>query len=859
MSSFAELELNVSLRSPGEYLVQARFYDPQSATDNRFTKSAPFNADDLRQRTLDPEDYGHALSRHLFADQTIRELFVQARSVANARQIPLRVRLSIDESAEDVHNFRWETLTVPGDTESFLTLNQNFFFSRYLSGGGWQAVYRPPRNELQALVVIANPSNLEDYDLAPIKVEQEKHHITSSIQDKISVDIIASQGQATLETITQYFQNGDYHILYLVAHGDFRNDRPLLWLENEDGTAEVIDGTQLVKRFKYLHHRPLLVVLASCQSAGNGEGEALAALGPSLAEAGVPAVLAMQGNITQKTVSQFMPSFFKQLQQDGLIDRAVTVARGAVQAHDDWWMPVLFLRVTDGCLWEKNNESVALHNASLAETEGAPSSKEKPQTITSPANNQSSKANPDNHDQNNKTSSFTIGGRDINISFGNNFGLPFTAVIVVPIAILFFTLIMFNSIPTSPTIEPATLTIPIPPTIEPMTGTVNIAIAEFVGDEEMDDILEQKLKLSLSPLNISEEVKFRKIAQIHSKEEALEKAQQHAAHVVIWGWVQDDEIAPFFQMVDFQEGMVVPLTFSESVPASRDEALTEVLNRRSSIIAMFVKGLTHVFTEKYQAAAVDFQEAIDRVIEFGEGKDTWQVEGTLYLYLGRSFANIDTGNNYEEWQENLEKATDAFSHTLTLNNGYSWAHLYQGNIYYKRATDWEEDVDWVNHNLKLALNKYEHALELQRSERPVLGIGARPEAFVERKSLINIGRVCYELAIHHQDDEVALMYYTKKALAVYQEALQLQATRDLKAPDDLIVHAYQGMGRIYELQQENTLARDAYMHCLEIVPDNPTSSDIKQRCIDGIDRTGGVTDTTIKHSDAITSTTEADR
>jgi hypothetical protein len=99
------------------------------------------------------------------------------------------------------------------------------------------------------------------------------------------------------------------------------------------------------------------VVLASCQSAGSGaeartgDGGALAAFGPRLAEAGVPAVVAMQGNVTMQTMAQFMPVFFQELQRDGQIDRAMAVARGAVREQPDWWMPVLFMRLKSGRIW----------------------------------------------------------------------------------------------------------------------------------------------------------------------------------------------------------------------------------------------------------------------------------------------------------------------------------------------------------------------------------------------------------------------------------------------------------------------------------------------------------------------------
>ena len=102
---------------------------------------------------------------------------------------------------------------------------------------------------------------------------------------------------------------------------------------------------------------PRLVVLASCQSAGVGDdrrsddGGVLAALGPRLAEAGVPAVLAMQGDVSMATSRRFMPVFFRELQRDGQIDRAMAAARGAVRDRHDWWVPALFMRLRSGRIW----------------------------------------------------------------------------------------------------------------------------------------------------------------------------------------------------------------------------------------------------------------------------------------------------------------------------------------------------------------------------------------------------------------------------------------------------------------------------------------------------------------------------
>jgi hypothetical protein len=71
-----------------------------------------------------------------------------------------------------------------------------------------------------------------------------------------------------------------------------------------------------------------------------------------LASAGVPAVIAMQGDVKMLTLEQFMPAFFTELlraEDEGQIDRAMAAARAQVAGHRrDWWAPALFMRLRSG-------------------------------------------------------------------------------------------------------------------------------------------------------------------------------------------------------------------------------------------------------------------------------------------------------------------------------------------------------------------------------------------------------------------------------------------------------------------------------------------------------------------------------
>jgi hypothetical protein len=363
------IDLEIGLRLHGDqYEVELRCCTPDSQADVRSSYSlVRFDPAELLQRSMDDADYGTYLTEKLFSEPSgehtpsrsttalpPQAVFAQARSIAQAAEIPLRLRLFIGSNAPKLHTLHWEKLRDPQYSSPLLT-SGDILVSRYLSSLDWSPVRLRRKGDLRALVVVANP-DLSDYpDLPQVDVKSELDRAQSSLAD-ISVTALASDGTPTMDTIMAHLRE-DYDILYLVCHGTLDKDGPVLWLEDESGKVMIVSGSNFVTRLRELTTLPRLVVLASCQGAGQGngapmrDGGALVALGPRLAEAGVPAVLAMQGNITMQTVAEFMPLLFQELLRDGQVDRAVAVARGAVRDRHDWWMPVLFMRLKTGRIW----------------------------------------------------------------------------------------------------------------------------------------------------------------------------------------------------------------------------------------------------------------------------------------------------------------------------------------------------------------------------------------------------------------------------------------------------------------------------------------------------------------------------
>jgi len=354
MLSYADLEIGLYRRDADNFRVELRFSMPDSDAEIRMSRDQPllahFDTEKLRELEADDEAYGLLLGENLIGESGMREAFSNALSNAQSKEAPLRLRLFLSPSAPELHSLRWESLRNPRDGASLLT-SEHILFSRYLSSSDWSPVQLRPKTDIRAIVAIANPSDLNEYRLTPIDADSELDAVRDNL-GAIPVAALASGGKTTLNRLTDRLREG-FDILYLVCHGTLNEGEPWLWLEDDNGKSHRVAGSEFVTRIRELPRRPQLVVLASCQSAGAaaaGPGVP-AALGPLLAEAGVPAVLAMQGNVTPETVSSFMPKFFQELFHDGQIDRAVAVARGQVRDRLDWWAPVLFMRFRTGRIW----------------------------------------------------------------------------------------------------------------------------------------------------------------------------------------------------------------------------------------------------------------------------------------------------------------------------------------------------------------------------------------------------------------------------------------------------------------------------------------------------------------------------
>ena len=314
----------------------------------------------------DPRADGQRLFDTLFADKDLREAWGEARGQSKQR----RIRMRID--ARELRGLPWELLR---DDDDILAAQADTPFSRYLAteqpwGGAITA--RP----IRVLAVISNPTDLQaKYDLPPADVLVETSALRvalapSPIQGEVrgeGVSLTFLSAPITLARLEEALQQG-YHVLHFIGHGAFneKKQQAALYLQNDEGTAQRVSDDEFAGMLKRLSAPPQLIVLAACQSAQQAPTQAFSGLGPKLVQIGIPAVVAMQDNVTVLTARQFGAKFYRRLLEHGTVDRALNEARSLLITNGryDAAVPVLFMRLKDGRLLDAASSAAPRANIS---------------------------------------------------------------------------------------------------------------------------------------------------------------------------------------------------------------------------------------------------------------------------------------------------------------------------------------------------------------------------------------------------------------------------------------------------------------------------------------------------------------
>jgi CHAT domain/Kelch motif len=298
-------------------------------------------------------ELGDILFKALFRDD-VRDLYRTAHAAADTRGHGLRVKLSLTDVPE-LTGLPWEFLY---DDPSFLSISQLTPVVRYLELARTRPV-REVEPPLRILAMVSSPT-----DAAQLDVERERANLEAALAELIAQGAVELRWleRATLAALLKELRERDFHIFHYIGHGTFRPDAQdgVLLLEDNDERGHEVSSRRL-GAILHDHLAMRLAVLNACEGARTSEEDPFAGVAATLIQQGIPAVIAMQFEITDRAAIVFARHLYDAL-ADGLpIDAALAEARKAIWADDndvEWATPVLFMRVADGRLFDVRRTAV---------------------------------------------------------------------------------------------------------------------------------------------------------------------------------------------------------------------------------------------------------------------------------------------------------------------------------------------------------------------------------------------------------------------------------------------------------------------------------------------------------------------
>ena len=273
------------------------------------------------------------------------------RSLANntARGVGMRIRLRL-AGVPELSDLPWEFL-YNEISKGFFSLSAYTPLVRYLE---FPESIRPLDvvSPLRILVVISSPTNYPQLD-----VEREWKTLKDTLADleKKKLVVLERLDKPQLAALPRALRNGGFHILHFIGHGEFDDQGGALVFEDERQRGKSVSA----ERLGTVLHDQLslrLVVLNACEGARTSRTDPFSGTGQTLVRQGIPAVLAMQFEITDEAAINFTSEFYSSVAVGDPIDAALADARLKLYALQDdgveWATPVLHMRAPDGRIFE---------------------------------------------------------------------------------------------------------------------------------------------------------------------------------------------------------------------------------------------------------------------------------------------------------------------------------------------------------------------------------------------------------------------------------------------------------------------------------------------------------------------------
>jgi len=258
----------------------------------------------------------------------------------------LRLRLRIADAPE-LNGMPWEYL-YNASLNRFLSLSERTPLVRYLE---LPERIRPLSVEapIRVLVAISSPSNYP-----PLDVEREWSQLQEALEPltRSGLVVLDRLSNVRLSLLRDQLRAGEYHMLHFIGHGGFDtgSDEGALVFSDKDGKGRII-GAQRFGTILHDHQSLRLVILNACEGSRTSEKDPFAGTAQTLVQQGVPAVIAMQFEITDPAAITFAKEFYTVVASGHPVDAALAQARLAIFADEndiEWGTAVHYMSDQEG-------------------------------------------------------------------------------------------------------------------------------------------------------------------------------------------------------------------------------------------------------------------------------------------------------------------------------------------------------------------------------------------------------------------------------------------------------------------------------------------------------------------------------
>ncbi len=293
--------------------------------------------------------FGDQLFQSVFGG-AVRRCLLDSLAESQRGGCGLRLRLRMGHASELI-DLPWEFLY---DTSAsrFLTLSMATPVVRFIEMPG-RLLPLAVEFPLHVLAVIAGPT-----DYPALDVEAEWGKVQKALAPLIDRGAVQLHRLAdpSLIGLQKYLRRVDVHVLHFVGHGDFdsASSTGTLIFTDEHSRGRPVGGQEL-GTLLYDEKSIRLAVLNACEGARTSRSDPFAGVAQSLVQQGIPAVIAMQFQISDPAAIELSSSFYAALADGYPVDAALGEARKALFAQHnstEWGTPVLYLRAADGVIFD---------------------------------------------------------------------------------------------------------------------------------------------------------------------------------------------------------------------------------------------------------------------------------------------------------------------------------------------------------------------------------------------------------------------------------------------------------------------------------------------------------------------------